>query len=72
MVEKVEEAGPPDVSQGEAIQDDLVKTLGEIQQSFSRPWIRRTTLSTSSLQSFSNGVRKLSEDVQDKPHDHRR
>ena len=65
MVEKVEEAGPPDVTQGEAIQDDLVKTLGDVQQSFSQAVDKANELSTSSLQSFSSGVSKLSEDVQD-------
>ena len=65
MVEKVEEAGPPDVTQGEAIQEDLVKTLGDVQQSFSQAVDKANDLSTSSLQSFSSGVSKLSEDVQD-------
>ena len=66
MVEKVEEAGPPNVSQGEAIQDDLVKTLGGVQQSFSQAVDKANALSTSSLQSFSSGVSKLSDDVQNK------
>jgi hypothetical protein len=66
MVAKVEEAGPPNVSQGEAIQDDLVATLGGVQQSFSQAVDKANELSTSSLQSFSSGVSKLSEDVQDK------
>jgi hypothetical protein len=66
MVDKVEEAGPPNVSQGEAIQDDLVATLGGVQQSFSQAVDKANELSTSSLQSFSSGVSKLSEDVQDK------
>jgi hypothetical protein len=66
MVDKVEEAGPPNVSQGEAIQDDLVATLGGVQQSFSQAVDKANALSTSSLQSFSSGVSKLSEDVQDK------
>jgi hypothetical protein len=65
MVDKVEEAGPPDVSQGEAIQDDLVATLGDVQQGFSQAVDKANELSTSSLQSFSSGVSKLSEDVQD-------
>jgi hypothetical protein len=65
MVDKVEEAGPPDVSQGEAIQDDLVAALGKVQQSFSKAVDKANELSTSSLQSFSSGVSKLSEDVQD-------
>jgi hypothetical protein len=64
MVDKVEEAGPPDVSQGEAIQDDLVATLGNVQQSFSQAVDKANELSTSSLQAFSSGVGKLSEDVQ--------
>jgi hypothetical protein len=66
MVDRVEEAGPPNVSQGEAIQDDLVATLGGVQQSFSQAVDKANALSTSSLQSFSSGVSKLSEDVQDK------
>jgi hypothetical protein len=64
MVDKVEEAGPPDVSQGEAIQDDLVDTLGKVEQSFSKAVDNANELSTSSLQAFSSGVGKLSEDVQ--------
>jgi hypothetical protein len=65
MVEKVEEAGPPDVSQGEAIQDDLVAALGDVQKSFSTAVDKANALSTSSLQEFSSGVGKLSQDVQD-------
>ena len=65
MVDKVEETGPPDVSQGEAIQDDLVETLGEVQQSFSKAVDEASAVSTSSLQEFSRGVGKLSQDVQD-------
>lgn len=65
MVEKVEEAGRPDVSQGEAIQDDLVAALTKVQQSFSDAVDKANELSTSSLQSFSNGVGKLSQSVQD-------
>jgi hypothetical protein len=65
MVEKVEEVGPPNVSQGEAIQDDLVAALGEVQQSFSKAVDRANALSTSSLSEFSSGVGKLSEDVQE-------
>jgi hypothetical protein len=65
MVDKVEEAGPPEVSQGEAIQDDLVAALGKVQQSFSKAADKANELSTSSLQAFSSGVGKLSEDVQE-------
>jgi hypothetical protein len=64
MVEKVEEAGPPDVEQGEAIQDDLVGALEKVNQSFSNAVERANELSTSSLQSFSSGVGELSQDVQ--------
>ena len=64
MVEKVKEAGPPDVSQGEAIQEDLVAALTKVQQSFSNAVDKANDLSTSSLQSFSNGVGKLSQSVQ--------
>jgi hypothetical protein len=65
MVEKVEETGPPDVDQGEAIQDDLVAALGDVQQSFANAVDKANALSTSSLQEFSSGVGKLSQDVQD-------
>jgi hypothetical protein len=65
MVEKVKEAGPPDVEQGEAIQDDLVAALTKVQQSFANAADRANELSTSSLPAFSNGVGKLSQSVQD-------
>jgi hypothetical protein len=65
MVEKVKEAGPPDVDQGEAIQEDLVTALTKVQQSFSNAVDRANELSTSSLESFSSGVGKLSQSVQD-------
>jgi hypothetical protein len=64
MVEKVKEAGPPDVEQGEAMQEDLVAALEKVQQSFSNAVDKANELSTSSLQSFSTGVGKLSQDVQ--------
>ena len=64
MVEKVEEAGPPDVEQGEAIQEDLVAALKKVSQSFSNAVDKADELSTSSLQSFSSGVGDLSQDVQ--------
>ena len=64
MVDKVEEVGPPDVSQGEAIQDDLVTALTKVQQSFATAVEKANELSTSSLQSFSNGVGTLSQSVQ--------
>jgi hypothetical protein len=63
-VEKVKEAGPPDVSQGEAIQQNLVSSLEKVEQSFSKAVDSANELSTSSLQSFSSGVGELSEDVQ--------
>ena len=65
MLAKVEEAGPPDVSQGEAIQDDLVTALTKVEQSFSNAVDKANELSTNSVQSFSNGVGKLSQSVQD-------
>jgi hypothetical protein len=65
MVEKVKGAGPPDVDQGEAIQEDLVTALTKVQQSFSNAVDRANELSTSSLESFSSGVGKLSQSVQD-------
>jgi hypothetical protein len=65
MVDEIKDAGPPDVDQGEAIQDDLVATLGEVQQSFSKAVDKANDLSTSSLKAFSNGVGQLSQDVQD-------
>jgi hypothetical protein len=64
MVEKVKEAGPPDVSQGEAIQDELVEALTKVEQSFSNAVDRANELSTSSVQSFTAGVGNLSESVQ--------
>jgi hypothetical protein len=65
MVEKVKEAGPPDVSEGEAIQDELVAALTKVEQSFATAVDKANDLSTSSLKSFSTGVGKLSEDVQE-------
>jgi len=65
MVETVKDAGPPDVSQGEAIQEDLVSALEKVQESFSNAVDKANDLSTSSLQSFSSGVGKLSQDVQE-------
>jgi hypothetical protein len=65
MVETVKDAGPPDVSQGEAIQEDLVLALEKVQESFSNAVDKANDLSTSSLQSFSSGVGKLSQDVQE-------
>ena len=64
MVEKVKEAGPPDVEQGEAIQEDLVAALEKVNESFSNAVDRANELSTSSLKTFSKGVGDLSEDVQ--------
>ena len=64
MVEKVKDAGPPDVDQGEAIQDDLVTALEKVNASFSKAVDKANELSTDSLQSFSSGVSDLSEDVQ--------
>jgi hypothetical protein len=65
MVEKVKEAGPPNLAQGEAIQDDLVSTLEKIPESFSRAADRAKDLPTSDRQSFANGVRPLSEDLEE-------
>ena len=64
MVEKVKDAGPPDVDQGEAIQEDLVTALEQVNASFSKAVDKANDLSTDSLQSFSSGVGDLSEDVQ--------
>jgi Zn-dependent oligopeptidase len=64
MVEKVKEAGPPDVEQGEAIQEDLVAAFEKVNQSFSNAVDKANELSTNNLQSFSSGVGKLSQDVQ--------
>jgi hypothetical protein len=64
MVDKVKETGPPDLEQGEAIQDDLVAALEKVNQSFSNAVDKANELSTSSLQSFSTGVGELSQDVQ--------
>lgn len=65
MVEKVKEAGPPDLAQGEAVQDDLVSTLEKIPESFSRAADKAKDLPTSDGQSFANGVRPLSEDLEE-------
>lgn len=65
MVEKVKEAGPPDLAQGEAIQDDLVSTLEKIPESFSSAADKAKDISTSDAQSFANGVRPLSEDLEE-------
>ena len=64
MVEKVKETGPPDVEQGEAIQEDIVTAFEKVNQSFSNAVDKANELSTSNLKSFSTGVGKLSEDVQ--------
>ena len=64
LVDKVKEAGPPDVEQGEAIQEDLVTALEKVNESFSNAVDKAEKLSTESLQSFSSGVGKLSQDVQ--------
>ena len=64
LVAKVKEAGPPDVEQGEAIQEDLVTALEKVNKSFSDAVQKAEALSTDSLQSFSRGVGKLSQDVQ--------
>ena len=64
MVEKVKDAGPPDVDQGEAIQQDLVDALEKVNTSFSNAVDKANELSTESLQKFSGGVTKLSQDVQ--------
>ena len=64
LVDKVKEAGPPDVEQGEAIQEDLVTALEKVNESFSNAVDKAEKLSTDSLQSFSSGVGKLSQDVQ--------
>lgn len=65
MVEKVKEADAPDVEQGEAIQDELVTALEKVETSFSNAVDKANDLSTDSLQAFSQGVGKLSQDVQD-------
>jgi hypothetical protein len=65
-VEKVQEAGPPDVPQGEAIQQDLVSLLEKFEQTVSNAVDRANELSTSSLESFSTGVGELTQDVQNK------
>jgi hypothetical protein len=64
MVEKVKEADAPDVDQGEAIQEELVTALEKVENSFSNAVDKANDLSTDSLASFSQGVGKLSQDVQ--------
>ena len=63
-LEKVEGAGPPDVEQGEAIQEEFVAALRKVEQSFSRAVDQANDLPTRDLQSFSNGVTTLGQDVQ--------
>jgi hypothetical protein len=65
MVEKVKDADAPDVEQGEAIQEELVTALEKVEKSFSNAVDKANDLSTDSLQAFSQGVGKLSQDVQD-------
>jgi hypothetical protein len=65
MVEKVKDADAPDVEQGEAIQEELVTALEKVEKSFSNAVDEANDLSTDSLQSFSQGVGKLSQEVQD-------
>jgi hypothetical protein len=64
MVDKVKETGPPDVEQGEAIQDDLVTAFEKVNQSFSNAVDKANELSTDNLKEFSSGVGELSQDVQ--------
>ena len=64
MVEKVKEADAPDVEQGEAIQEELVTALEKVENSFSNAVDNANDLSTDSLAQFSQGVGKLSQDVQ--------
>lgn len=64
MVDKVKDAGPPDLEQGQEIQDDLVAALEKVNTSFSKAVDKANELSTDSLQEFSSGVSDLSQDVQ--------
>jgi hypothetical protein len=64
-VEKVDDAGAPDVPQGEAIHEDFVSALEEGEASFSRAVDKANDLPTNDLQSFASGVDELSQDVQE-------
>src|SRR5262245_22196977 len=64
MVDKVKDAGPPDLEQGQEIQDDLVAALEKVNTSFSKAVDKANDLSTDSLQWFSSGVSERSQDVQ--------
>lgn len=64
MTAKIEEIGPPDVDDGEAIQRELGDAFEKARASFSRATESAKKLSTADLQSFSTGVSELSADVQ--------
>jgi hypothetical protein len=64
MVEEVRAAGSPAVDEGEALQSEFVAALDKVRQSFSRSVDRAQDLSTSNLESFTDGVEILSDDVQ--------
>ena len=63
-VDKVEDAGAPDLPRGEEMQNDFVAALKKVEQSLSRAVAQANELSTSNLQSFSTGVSEVGEDVQ--------
>ena len=64
-VDKVEGVRAPDVPQGDAIHEDLVSALEDVEESFSRAVDKAKDLPTDDLQSFSQGVGELSQDVQE-------
>jgi len=64
MVASVKKAGRPAVEDGAAIQRDLVTALERARASFAQAAESAKELSATDLQSFSNGVGVLSQDVQ--------
>jgi hypothetical protein len=64
LVNKVESAGPPETDEGEAIQRQLVAALEKVQKSFAGAVDRAEELPTEGVQSFRDGVGKISTDVE--------
>jgi hypothetical protein len=64
LVNEVESAGPPETDEGEAIQSQLVAALEKVQKSFAGAVARAEELPTEGVQSFRNGVGKISTDVE--------
>lgn len=64
LIDKIEETGPPDVENGEEIQQQLVSDVEKVNESFSQAVDKAKELPTDNLQSFSKGVGPLSTDIQ--------